>query len=201
MILTNVAPWIRFFKLDCGGKGNFTDELGLLWTPDSQMIRGGRANISVANEQRTQYMTLRYFPADNRKYCYTLNVISRTKYLLRASFLYGNFDNNNVYPQFDISLGATRWATVVISDASTIEYQELIFLATEPTISVCLSNATTGQPFISTLELRQFNGSIYMTQFENEFFLSVSARINFGADGDTPIRYASLFFWILVAVD
>ncbi|CDP06699.1 unnamed protein product [Coffea canephora] len=178
-----------FLSLDCGGKGNFTDELGLLWTPDGQMISGGRANISVANEQRTQYMTLRYFPADNRKYCYTLNVMSRTRYLLRASFLYGNFDTNNVYPKFDISLGATRWATVVISDASTIEYQELIFLATEPTISVCLSNATTGQPFISTLELRQFNGSIYMTQFENEFFLSVSARINFGADGDTPIRY------------
>ncbi|XP_019191300.1 PREDICTED: probable LRR receptor-like serine/threonine-protein kinase At1g67720 [Ipomoea nil] len=178
-----------FVSLDCGGNDNFRDELGLEWTPDYQMVNGELANISVANETRLQYQTLRYFPADNRKYCYSLNVTVRTRYLVRATFLYGNFDNNNVYPKFDISLGATHWATIVISDASTIEYQELIFLATDPTISVCLSNATTGQPFISTLELRQFNGSMYLTPSENSNFLSVSARINFGADSDAPVRY------------
>lgn len=156
------------------------------------MISGDIANISVLNETRTQYMTLRYFPADNRKYCYTLDVIPRNRYLVRATFLYGNFDNNNFYPKFDISLGATRWATIVISDANTMEYQELIFLATDPSISVCLSNATTGQPFISTLELRRFNGSIYMNEFENDFFMSVSARINFGAESDDPVRYVSV---------
>ncbi|WOH06046.1 hypothetical protein DCAR_0625469 [Daucus carota subsp. sativus] len=134
-------------------------------------------------------MSVRYFPADNKKYCYTFNVTSRTRYLVRATFLYGNFDNNNVYPKFDISLGPTHWATIVVSDANTIEVQELIFLALDPSISVCLSNATTGQPFISTLELRQFNGSIYLTEFENQFFLSVSARINFGAESEAPVRY------------
>ncbi|KAJ8754169.1 hypothetical protein K2173_002068 [Erythroxylum novogranatense] len=134
-------------------------------------------------------MTLRHFPEDSRKYCYTLNVVSRTRYLVRATFLYGNFDNNNVYPKFDVSIGATPWSTIVISDANTIESIELIFLASSPTISVCLSNATTGQPFISTLELRQFNGSIYYTEFESRFYLSVSARINFGADSEASVRY------------
>ena len=175
-------------SFDCGGKENFTDELGLKWTPDDRFAFGGTSNISVANETRTQYMTLRHFPADTRKYCYTLDVVSRTRYLLRATFLYGNFDNNNVYPKFDISFGATHWSTIVISDAKTIEMRELIFLATSPTVSVCLSNATTGQPFISTLELRQFNGSVYYTEFEQQFYLSVSARINFGAHSDAPIR-------------
>ncbi|KAK3016665.1 hypothetical protein RJ639_006760 [Escallonia herrerae] len=178
-----------FVSLDCGGKDNFTDDLGLKWTPDNQVLYGQAANISVANETRKQYTSLRYFPADSRKYCYTLNVISRTRYLIRATFLYGNFDSNNVYPKFDISLGPTHWATIVISDANMIEAQELIFLALDPTISVCLSNATTGLPFISTLELRQFNGSIYLTEFENQFFLSLSARINFGADSEAPVRY------------
>ncbi|KAH7513030.1 hypothetical protein FEM48_Zijuj12G0153100 [Ziziphus jujuba var. spinosa] len=56
-------------------------------------------------------------------------------------------------------------------------------------LNVCLSNATTGQPFISTLELRQFNGSMYYTEFEAQFYLSISARINFGADSEAPIRY------------
>ncbi|KAF3442086.1 hypothetical protein FNV43_RR16002 [Rhamnella rubrinervis] len=177
-----------FVSLDCGGKEGFRDELGLEWSPDS-LNYGESTNISVANETRTQYMTLRHFPADSRKYCYTLTVASRTRYLIRATFLYGNFDNNNVYPKFDISIGATHWSTIVISDASTIEMRELIFLALSPTISVCLSNATTGQPFISTLELRQFNGSIYYTDFEAQFYLSVSARINFGADSEAPVRY------------
>ncbi|GKD63407.1 probable LRR receptor-like serine/threonine-protein kinase [Tanacetum coccineum] len=86
-------------------------------------------------------------------------------------------------------MGPTRWATIVISDANTIESQELIFLASSDTVSVCLSNATTGQPFISTLELRPFNGSIYLTPFENQFFLSVSARINFGAENEDPVRF------------
>ncbi|KAJ9694625.1 hypothetical protein PVL29_010210 [Vitis rotundifolia] len=178
-----------FVSFDCGGSENFTDDLGLWWTSDDQLIYGEIANISVANETRKQYTTLRHFPADNRKYCYTLDVISRTRYLVRATFLYGNFDNNKVYPKFDISLGATPWSTIVISDANTIESSELIFLASDPTISVCLSNATTGQPFISTLELRQFNGSIYYTEYEEDFFLRVSARVNFGADSEAPVRY------------
>lgn len=108
---------------------------------------------------------------------------------MRATFLYGNFDNNNVYPKFDVSMGPTPWSTIVISDASTVEMIEMIFLAIEPTISVCLSNATTGQPFISTLELRQFNGSMYIADFENQYYMSVSARINFGADSADPVRY------------
>lgn len=178
-----------FVSLDCGGSNNFTDRIGLEWSTDSYMLSGNIANISVANETGEQYKTLRYFPVDDKKYCYTLNVVSRTRYLIRTTFLYGNFDNNNVYPKFDISFGPTHWSTIVISDAYAIELQELIFLATDPTISVCLSNATTGQPFISTIELRQFNGSIYFNQFESQFFLSMSARINFGAESDEPVRY------------
>ena len=81
-------------------------------------------------------MILRHFPANDRKYCYTLNVITRTRYLVRATFLYGNFDNNNVYLKFDIFLGATHWAKIVIFDSYTIESQDLIFLASDPTISV-----------------------------------------------------------------
>ncbi|KAK0585494.1 hypothetical protein LWI29_029421 [Acer saccharum] len=130
---------------------------------------------------------MRIFPADSRKYCYKLNVVTRTRYLIRATFFYGDFDSNNVYPKFDISFGATHWSTIEIWD--TTEVRELIFLASSPTIDVCLSNATTGQPFISTLELRQFNGSVYGTLYEDRFYLKVSHRINFGADSEAPVRY------------
>ncbi|KAK3433480.1 hypothetical protein EUGRSUZ_D01371 [Eucalyptus grandis] len=178
-----------FFSLDCGGSQSFFDEIGLYWIPDDQFAFGERANVSLANETRAPYTTLRYFPADDRKYCYTLNVTTRTRYLIRATFLYGNFDSNNVYPNFEISLGPTFWSKIVISNASTIEVRELIFLTSDPTISVCLSNATMGNPFISTLELRQIGASMYSTGFENQFYLSTSARINFGAESEEPVRY------------
>ncbi|KAF8006187.1 hypothetical protein BT93_K0481 [Corymbia citriodora subsp. variegata] len=186
---SSTAQMPGFVSLDCGGSQSFTDKIGLEWTPDDQFTFGEVTRVSLMNETRMQYTSLRYFPADDRKYCYTLNVTTRTRYLIRATFLYGNFDSNNVYPNFDISLGPTYWSTIVISDASTIEVRELIFLASDPTISVCLSNATTGKPFISTLELRQFNGSMYYTDFENQFYLSTSARINFGAESEEPVRY------------
>ncbi|XP_010922499.1 probable LRR receptor-like serine/threonine-protein kinase At1g67720 [Elaeis guineensis] len=179
-----------FVSLDCGGKEEYTDDIGLLWIPDDQFIHGGQtANISIPGENPKQYMKVRYFPADSRKYCYTLSVKTRTRYLVRASFLYGNFDKSNFYPMFDLSIGATHWSTIVISDANVMEVRELILLASSPTISVCLSNATTGQPFISTLELRQFNGSLYYTTYETQFFLSLSARINFGAESNDSVRY------------
>ncbi|XP_072997033.1 probable LRR receptor-like serine/threonine-protein kinase At1g67720 isoform X1 [Typha latifolia] len=178
-----------FVSLDCGGAEKYIDDIGLEWIPDFQFPFGETTNISVPNENRRQFMTVRYFPADDRKYCYTFNVTTRTRYLVRASFLYGNFDESNVFPEFDIFIGASHWSTIVIYDESTIITKELILLASSPTISVCLSNATTGQPFISTLELRQFNNSLYYTEHETEFFLSLSARINFGAQSDDPVRY------------
>ncbi|KAI3965091.1 hypothetical protein MKX01_014022 [Papaver californicum] len=188
-IHTTNAQMSGFVSLNCGGKENFTDSIGLEWKSDNRFSFGERATISVPNETRRQYMSVRYFPENARKYCYTLDVNPRTRYLIRTTFLYGNFDNSNVYPKFDVSIGATHWSTIVISDVNTIEVRELIVLASSPMISVCLSNATTGQPFISTIELRPFNGSIYYTEHETEFFLAVSARINFGALNQDPIRY------------
>ncbi|XP_031397203.1 probable LRR receptor-like serine/threonine-protein kinase At1g67720 [Punica granatum] len=178
-----------FVSLDCGGKESYVDDLGIKWTPDDQFPYGDTTQISVTGERRPQYATLRYFPADRRKYCYRLDVAPWMRYLLRATFLYGNFDGNNVYPKFDISLGATYWSTVVISGVDTVETREMIFLATEPRVSVCLYNATAGSPFISTLEVRQLIESMYSNDLEDQFYLSVSARINFGADGEAAVRY------------
>ncbi|KAK8955132.1 putative LRR receptor-like serine/threonine-protein kinase [Platanthera guangdongensis] len=178
-----------FLSLDCGGTEKHTDTLGLEWTPDNQAIFGGTTIVSTPNEAQRQYTTVRYFPADDKKYCYTLQLQNRTRYLVRATFLYGNFDRSDVYPKFDLSLGASHWSTIIVSDENTIVVKELAFLATLPTVSICLSNATTGQPFISTLELRQFNGSLYYTTVETQFFLSLSARINFGAENNDSVRY------------
>ncbi|EAY97114.1 hypothetical protein OsI_19040 [Oryza sativa Indica Group] len=180
-----------FISLDCGGDGDFTDDIGIQWTSDDKFVYGGKtANLSVQNDLPKQLKTVRYFPVDDRKYCYTMNVSERTRYLVRATFLYGNFENSNIFPKFDLSLGAAPWTTVVVYDDTTPAVVEAIILASAPTLSVCLSNASTGQaPFISTLELRQLNGSLYETDYENQFFLKLSARINFGAESNASVRY------------
>ncbi|KAG2578813.1 hypothetical protein PVAP13_6NG110300 [Panicum virgatum] len=191
VLLPPSAAQPGFISLDCGGARDHTDAIGIQWTSDATFVSGGQtAQLLVQNGlQSQQFATVRYFPADNRKYCYTMNVRNRTRYLVRATFLYGNFDNSNVYPKFDISLGASPWSTIVVDDATTPVVEEAIILAAAPTLSVCLSNASTGQPFISTLELRQFNGSLYYTTDETRFFLALSARINFGAESNDSIRY------------
>ncbi|KAF3772142.1 putative LRR receptor-like serine/threonine-protein kinase [Nymphaea thermarum] len=186
MLLTSSGT--GFVSIDCGGTEIYTDEIGLKWNPDN-FTYGETANISVAGESRKQYQTLRHFPRDGKKYCHTLNVKSGIRYLVRATFLYGHFDSSRVFPKFDISIGPTHWSTVDIFDANTTEILEAILLANSDSISVCLSNASTGVPFISTLELRQFNYTMYSTDYEDQYFLSVSARINFGTDDTTPVRY------------
>ena len=57
------------------------------------------------------------------------------------TFLYGNFDNDNLSPKLDIFLRASPWSAIVILDVDTIKSRELTFLGSiNPTISMCLSN-------------------------------------------------------------
>uniref|UniRef100_J3L8E9 non-specific serine/threonine protein kinase n=1 Tax=Oryza brachyantha TaxID=4533 RepID=J3L8E9_ORYBR len=187
----SVAQMPGFQSIDCGGSGNYTDELGLEWTGDEAYVVGGggaAGSISISS-QRRPYSRVRYFPVDGRKYCYRVGVRARTRYLLRASFLYGNFDGSRVFPEFDLYVGASRWSTIVIYDEAKVVTREMVALAQSPSLSVCLANATTGQPFISTLELRPLNGSLYHTSFEAAFFLGLAARVNFGAPTADPVRY------------
>lgn len=190
-ILPSVAQRTDFISIDCGGTTYFTDNTtGLQWIPDGGSVTGGTAiKINVSTENRRQYQSLRYFPPDNKKYCYTLNTTERTRYLVRATFLYGNFDDSSAYPKFSLYLDTTRWATITIATATDIYVEEIILRAASSAISVCVLDASTGIPFISTLELRVLNDSMYATDFEEDFFLKVTARINFGASSKEPIRY------------
>lgn len=175
-----------FLSIDCGGAANYTDARGLRWTSDAALIATGTP-VSTPNattsttQQETQYTTLRAFPADGAKHCYALPVATRARYLLRATFLYAGFDGDDAFPEFDLYLGATRWSPIVVYDGARLVTREAVVLAQSSSISVCLSNATTGRPFISTLELRPLNGSLYRTDAEARAFLALAARINFGA--------------------
>ncbi|GKV14672.1 hypothetical protein SLEP1_g25505 [Rubroshorea leprosula] len=181
----------EFISIDCGSPGNYTDpSTGLGWVSDTGIMNHGKS-VAVENPSgySMQYERRRDFPIDNKKYCYTLRTQERRRYLVRATFLYGDQGNEDAYPKFEMYLDATEWATVTIFDASRVYVYEVIIRAPSSSIDVCICCATTGSPFISTLELRPLNLSMYATNFEDNFFLKVAARVNFGAPSKDVVRY------------
>ncbi|KAJ7957641.1 Mitogen-activated protein kinase kinase kinase [Quillaja saponaria] len=153
------------------------------------MKQGKSVGVENPNGNKVQYQRKRDFPIDSKKYCYTLRTEERRRYLVRATFQYGSLANGDTYPQFQLYLDATKWSTVSILDASRIYVKEIIIRAPSDFVDVCICCATTGSPFISTLELRPLNLSMYATDYEDNFFLEVAARINFGAPSEDAIRY------------
>ncbi|KAK7837759.1 putative lrr receptor-like serine/threonine-protein kinase [Quercus suber] len=83
-------------------------------------------------------------------------------YLIRASFMYGNYDGKGKTPTFDLYLGVNRWGTVAVSDASSTISKEIIHLSSSEDIYVCLVNTGYGTPFISVLELRPLPNDTYI---------------------------------------
>ncbi|KAJ6313518.1 hypothetical protein OIU77_014912 [Salix suchowensis] len=181
----------EFISIDCGGTGNYTDpRTGLAWISDNGTIMNyGKSSEVEIPDENIQYRRRRDFPIDSRKYCYTLGTRERRRYLVRATFQYGSSGNEDAYPKFDLYLDATKWSTVVILDSSRVYVKEMIIRAPSSSVDVCICCATTGSPFISTLELRPLNLSMYATDFEDNFFLEVAARVNFGALSKDVIRY------------
>ncbi|KAF5746509.1 leucine-rich repeat family protein [Tripterygium wilfordii] len=186
-----VSQVSEFISIDCGRTSNYTDPvIGLSWISDlSFMSHGKSVKLENNNGSLMQYQWRRDFPTDSKKYCYTLSTKERRRYIVRATFQYGNLENEETYPKFLLYLDATRWSTVTILDGSRVYVKEMIIRAPSSSIDVCICCGVTGSPFISTLELRPLNLSMYATDYEDNFFLEVAARVNFGAPSTDVVRY------------
>uniref|UniRef100_M8BB05 Malectin-like domain-containing protein n=1 Tax=Aegilops tauschii TaxID=37682 RepID=M8BB05_AEGTA len=99
---------------DCGfpGTTSYVDSTTeLSYAPDAAFIdAGSNHNISVEYMKpqsllSKRYHDLRRFP-DGTRNCYTLrSLVPGLKYLIRATFLYGNYDGLNGMPLFDLHIG------------------------------------------------------------------------------------------------
>eukprot|EP01018_Ginkgo_biloba_P026472 Gb_40652 [translate_table: standard] len=151
--------------------------------PDDQFIQtGSKETIKDAallnGAQPPQGETLRSFP-QGVKNCYI-------KYLLRATFVYGNYDDLNSPPTFDLLLDANLWDTISLLDVDIL-IKEIISMANSSSINVCLARSSNQNPIISALELRPIHQSMYGSVTENYALLSLE-RSNFGAP-PKDIRY------------
>ncbi|XP_024015091.1 receptor-like protein kinase At3g21340 isoform X3 [Eutrema salsugineum] len=176
-----------FISLDCGLSPNelpYNDPLtGLTYSTDDGFVQSGKTG-KIQKEFEAIFskpaLKLRYFP-DGVRNCYTVNVTQGTNYLIKAVFVYGNYDGLNNYPSFDLYLGPNLWSTVDMNGRANGTIEEIIHKTTSNTLQVCLVKTGTSTPMINTLELRPLNKNTYNTQSGSlkyffRYYFSTSGR-------------------------
>ncbi|CAN6919424.1 unnamed protein product [Brassica oleracea] len=183
-----------YISIDCGAplKGIERDIVtGISYTSDDDFITAG-VNFNVSEEYNypanpnLPYVLadLKAFPQGNRN-CYSLKPSDAkdSLYLIRASFMYGNYDggvNEKALPEFDLYLNVNFWSTVKFKNASEQVFKEILTYTESEFLYVCLVNKGKGTPFISGLELRPVNSSIYNTEYGRNLLLVLYRRWDIG---------------------
>ncbi|GJN14998.1 hypothetical protein PR202_gb01882 [Eleusine coracana subsp. coracana] len=185
-----------FISIDCGLPENssYVDvATNLPYVSDAGFTETGfNRNISAEYIQPNfakRYHNVRSFP-DAARSCYTLGSLTPgSKYLLRATFMYGNYDGLNKPPSFDLYLGVNFWTTVSIINPDSSVLVEVIAVVPDDFVQVCLVNIGSGTPFISGLDLRPLGSTLY-EQVNATQGLVLLHRNNLGpTDNSGLVRY------------
>ncbi|CAH2036430.1 unnamed protein product [Thlaspi arvense] len=166
LYLVQAQDPIGFLNLDCGlsiqDSPYKESSTGLTYTSDDGSVHSGKTG-KIAKEFESLYnkpeLTLRYFP-DGLRNCYNVNVTRGTKYIIKASFVYGNYDGLNVVPDFDLYIGPNMWITVNTNDTQ----EEILHVSRSNSLQICLIKTGTSIPMINTLELRPLADDVYPTE-------------------------------------
>ncbi|MQM00927.1 hypothetical protein Taro_033672 [Colocasia esculenta] len=182
----------HFISIDCGidPDGGYRDSnTQIAYSSDAGYIDTGvnkrvSSDYNMGNLGR-RYYDLRSFPNGTRN-CYTLSPLQRgKKYLVRAGFVYGNYDGLNQPPELDLYLGVNFWQTVF----ANVTGVEIMALIPDDFVHVCLVNTGAGTPFISALELRPLGDSMYPFVNASQSLVLLGDRLNYGGNPDVQIRY------------
>ncbi|GMN19603.1 hypothetical protein TIFTF001_045210 [Ficus carica] len=179
-----------FISIDCGLQPDvksYTESSTLLnFTSDQTFVETGERKVireKYKDMKPQQYKSLRSFPERNRN-CFKIEVAAAgTKYLIRAGFFYGDYDEQDMPPMFDLYIGNDLWDSIKIADSSYSVDKEIIHVPPRNRVLVCLVNTGHGIPFISTLEFRPLDNSTYLTQTAGES-LSSAGRWDDGSSNE-----------------
>ncbi|KAG7577833.1 Malectin-like domain [Arabidopsis thaliana x Arabidopsis arenosa] len=198
--ISHALPPPRGFFLNCGSSSS-TNLNEIDYTPDQEFISVGNTTTIKQKDLIPILSTLRYFPdKSSRKHCYNFPVAKTSKYLIRTTYYYGNFDGKNNPPVFDQIVGGTKWSVVNTSEdyaKGQSSYYEIIVGVPGKRLSVCLAkNAHTlsSSPFISALDVQSLEDTMYNSTDLGSYKLSLIARNSFGGDGEI-IRINPSNFW------
>jgi hypothetical protein len=186
-----------FLSIDCGYTGaNYVDpNTNLTWMADNTTyIRVGdtyeQSTLTSTDGGGRSLQSFRFFAENRSKYCYELPTVNiSAPYLIRASFYLNETVLNERRPfQFILSLDANNWFTLTSGDDSLpnlLAVVEAIFHPRNNVTNVCLVPVT-GEPFISSLELRLLNDAMYKYSGDEMEYLTLLFRYNLGAPSSTP---------------
>ncbi|XVF86742.1 hypothetical protein PTKIN_Ptkin18bG0066800 [Pterospermum kingtungense] len=193
VVLIYAQNQTEFISLDCGlpeGLSYSDSSTGINYTSDMPYIQTGISHRVPGFNSGIQQQALEYvrsFPEGDRN-CYMLNLTRGDKYLVRASFMYGNYDAKNEAPQFDLNFGTDLWATMVFQNESAVIVKEIIHVLQSNYLHICLVNIGKGIPFMSALELRLLPNFTYYTQSATES-LELLLRNDFGSTSHSTFRF------------
>ncbi|CAL4990387.1 unnamed protein product [Urochloa decumbens] len=185
-----------FISIDCGLPGTVSyvdEETSLYYAPDAAFTDTG-SNHDISDDYITPELSrihrnVRSFP-DGERNCYTLrSLMAGSKYLVRATFKYGDYDRLSRPPIFDLYVGVNFMSEVNISDPDAVVILEAVVVVVDDVVQVCLVNTGTGTPFISGLELRPLKDSLYPQANATQGLLLLGRR-NFGPTNKSDmVRY------------
>ena len=175
-----------FISIDCGrlpkNSSYAESSTGIKYISDEPFIKNGVSKSILAEYKSTlqdQMAYVRSFPQGIRN-CYRINVTAGIRYLVRATFLYGNYDGLNQLPEFDIHLGVNFWDTAKFDSVIGSVVKEIVHIPLKDNVQVCLINTGSGTPFISALEFRPLKNTTYVTPGSLSLYLraDVGSTIN-----------------------
>ncbi|VVB16616.1 unnamed protein product [Arabis nemorensis] len=160
-----------FISLDCGLPANelspYKEEFtNLQFSSDATFIQSGKTSRIQANRESDflkPYRTLRYFP-DGTRNCYNLKVEKGRNHLIRARFVYGNYDGRDISPKFDMYIGPNPWVTIDLERLVNGTLKEIFHIPTSNSLQICLVKNGTTTPMISALEIRPMGKDSYITK-------------------------------------
>ncbi|CAD5325014.1 unnamed protein product [Arabidopsis thaliana] len=121
--------------------------------------------------------------------CYNLSVHKETKYLIRVTSNYGNYDGRNEPPRFDLYLGPNFWVTIDLGKhVNGDTWKEIIHIPKSNSLDVCLiktgSLKSTLRAFLSeSTEVIRYPNDFYdrmwVPHFETEWKqISTNLKVN-----------------------
>ncbi|CAI0426611.1 unnamed protein product [Linum tenue] len=175
-----------FLSLSCGGTADFVDSSAIPWVSDGDYIAtGNTTSVEYLEGTSSSSVPLRFFPNSGGRKCYRLplaNNVSSSVVLLRAQFVYKNYDGLGKPPAFSVSLGTAITSSVNLT-ASDPWSEEFVWPVGKETATFCLLPIPgAGDPVISSVEVRPLPRGAYQGGVGDFPFKSLrkAYRINSG---------------------
>ncbi|KAK8650781.1 hypothetical protein V6N13_140407 [Hibiscus sabdariffa] len=188
-----------FLSLTCGGASTYVDSSKITWVSDDAFINTGNVTtIDYVEDSGTSSSSvpLRFFPESKRRNCYKLPVENISSVVLvRAQFMYKNYDGRWKPPAFLVSLGTAITSTVNLTNKDPW-IEEFIWPVSKVTLLFCLHAIPEGgSPVISSLEVRPLPQGAYQSGMEDfpDKSLRKRFRINSGYTNGS-LRYPTDLF-------